>query len=81
MSTTLTSKGQVTIPKHIRDELHLLPGTAVEFSVNESGELVLHAARPATGRGARKDRFDAVRGRADVHWRTDELMKLLRSDA
>ena len=26
----------------------------------------------------RKDRFDAVRNRADVRWRTDELMKLLR---
>ncbi len=26
------------------------------------------------------DRFDAVRGQADVAWRTDDLMKLLRSD-
>lgn len=81
MSTTLTSKGQVTIPKRIRDELQLLPGTAVEFSVNRDGEVVLHRPRPPKGaRPARKDRFDAVRGRADVRWRTDELMKLLRAD-
>jgi AbrB family looped-hinge helix DNA binding protein len=81
MSTTLTSKGQVTIPKRIRDELQLLPGTAVEFSVNRDGEVVLHRPRPPMGRrAARKDRFDAVRGRADVRWRTDELMKLLRAD-
>ena len=82
MSTTLTSKGQVTIPKRIRDALRLLPGTAVEFSVNADGEVVLHPPRlPKGGRGGvRKDRFDAVRGRADVPWRTDELMKLLRSD-
>jgi antitoxin PrlF len=80
MTTTLTSKGQVTIPKRIRDAMHLLPGTAVEFSVNAGGEVVLHAARPATGRRrATKDRFDAVRGRADVPWRTDQLMKLLRA--
>lgn len=34
MGTKLTSKGQVTVPKRIRDELQLLPGTTVEFSVN-----------------------------------------------
>ena len=34
MTTRLTSKGQVTIPKRIRDELQLLPGAAVDFSVN-----------------------------------------------
>ena len=79
MATTLTSKGQVTIPKRIRDALQLLPGAAVEFSVNAGGEVVLHPAR-LPRRGLRKDRFDAVRGRADVPWRTDDLMKLLRSD-
>lgn len=80
-TTTLTSKGQVTIPKRIRDELSLLPGSRVEFSVNTAGEVVIHRPRPE--KGARRhpaDRFDAVRGRADVRWRTDELMKLLRAD-
>lgn len=81
MGTTLASKGQVTIPKHIRDELQLLPGTAVEFSVNRDGEVVLHRPRPPKGaRPARKDRFDAVHGRTDVRWRTEELMKLLRAE-
>ena len=49
MGTKLTSEGQVTIPKHIRDELQLLPGTAVEFSVNRDGEVVLHRPRPPKG--------------------------------
>jgi AbrB family looped-hinge helix DNA binding protein len=81
MPTNLTSKGQVTIPKLIRDALSLLPGAAVEFSVNAAGDVVLHPARPPKGAGRKpKDRFDAVRGRADVRWRTDELMKLLRTD-
>ena len=44
MSTTLTTKGQVTIPKPIRDALNLEPGMAVEFSVNRDGEVVLHPA-------------------------------------
>jgi antitoxin PrlF len=81
MATTLTSKGQVTIPKRIRDAMRLLPGTATEFSINAGGEVVLRAARPASGRrGAAKDRFDAVRRGADVPWRTDELMELLRAN-
>ena len=81
MATTLTSKGQVTIPKRIRDAMQLLPGASVEFSVNAAGEVVLHPARPARrARAPARDRFDAVRGRADVRWRTDELMKLLRAE-
>ena len=81
MTTTLTSQGQVTIPKRIRDAMHLVPGAAVEFAVNAAGEVVLHPARPAgRARTPKRDRFDAVRGRADVPWRTEELMKLLRAD-
>ena len=79
-TTTLTSKGQVTIPKRIRDALRLLPGAAVEFSVNPSGQVVLHPPRRPATRAAPKDRFDAVRGKADIPWRTDDLMKLLRAD-
>ena len=41
MSTPLTDKGQVTIPKQIRDALKLLPGTPVDFAVNRSGEVIL----------------------------------------
>lgn len=81
MATTLTSKGQVTIPKRIRDAMQLEPGASVEFSVNAAGEVVLHPARTAgRARNPTRDRFDAVLGRADVPWRTDALMKLLRGD-
>ena len=81
MPTTLTSKGQVTIPKRIRDALQLLPGAAVEFTVNAVGEVVLHPPAPQKRRrGEPVDRFAAVRGTADVKWRTDELMRLLRAD-
>jgi antitoxin PrlF len=81
MATTLTSKGQVTIPKRIRDALHLLPGAEVEFAVNEDGEVVIQRNRPVrAARRQAKDRFEAVRGRADIRWKTDELMKLLRAD-
>lgn len=78
MSTTLTSKGQVTIPKQIRTALNLEPGCAVEFAVNPEGEVVIHKARARAPRKA--DRFEAARGKADVKWRTDDLMALLRSE-
>lgn len=39
MSTTLTSKGQVTIPKAVRDQLHLKPGDRVEFVVEADGSV------------------------------------------
>jgi len=81
MSTTMTSKGQVTIPKPIRDALHLTPGSAVEFSVNANGEVVLHSGNPKkTDKSIVSDRFEAVRGKADIKWRTDELMALLRGE-
>ena len=38
MSTRLTSKGQATIPKQIRDVLNLLPACAVDFAVNGEGD-------------------------------------------
>ena len=38
---TLTSKGQVTIPKEIRESLHLHTGDKIEILVKESGEAVI----------------------------------------
>jgi AbrB family looped-hinge helix DNA binding protein len=78
MSTTLTRKGQVTIPKKVRDALNLKPGSAVEFSVNRDGEVVLHKLKGQAEYGI--DRFEAARGKADIKWRTDELMLLLRGE-
>ena len=81
MTTTLTVKGQVTIPKQIRDALGLAPGSAVDFAVNREGQVVLHKAEGQTDKGGTKpkpDRFDAARGKADAKWRTQDLMALLR---
>lgn len=78
MATTLTSKGQVTIPKQIRDALNLAPGSSVEFAVNREGEVVIHKVGARASR--KPDRFEVARGKADVKWRTDELMALLRGE-
>jgi len=40
----MTSKGQMTVPKPIRDRLRLAAGDQVDFVVNERGEIVVRAA-------------------------------------
>ncbi|EIT71138.1 MULTISPECIES: AbrB/MazE/SpoVT family DNA-binding domain-containing protein [Hydrocarboniphaga] len=76
MATTMTVKGQVTIPKKVRDALRLAPGDAVDFDVNQEGQVVVLKAGAATK--GKRDRFEAARGKAQVKWKTDELMALLR---
>ena len=76
MTSTLTSKGQVTVPKKIRDYLGLQPGSAVAFSLGPNGEVIVQPERaqplPASKR-LRKLRGTLTTGRS-----TDELMRLLR---
>jgi AbrB family looped-hinge helix DNA binding protein len=40
-TSTVTSKGQTTIPKEIREHLHLKPGDRVEFVTDEDGRVVM----------------------------------------
>lgn len=81
MATTVTSKGQVTIPKHIRDSLNLEPGSKVVFDVNNDGELVLRKEGPVEER--RPDRFDRAIGAAEIKvgCSVDEYMELIRGYA
>jgi len=47
---TITSKGQVTIPKAIRDRLDLDEGTKVEFVLDEDGSVTVRPKEPAMER-------------------------------
>jgi AbrB family looped-hinge helix DNA binding protein len=76
MATNLTSKGQVTVPKNVRDYLGLKPGEPVTFERLPSGEVVL---RPARGRGKPpRSRFAKLRGRATVRMSTEAILALTR---
>jgi antitoxin PrlF len=40
-TATLTSKGQTTIPREIREHLRLRPGDRMEFVIDENGRVVV----------------------------------------
>jgi AbrB family looped-hinge helix DNA binding protein len=82
--TSLTVKGQVTIPKAVRDHLGLVPGSHVVWELAEDGRVLV--AKAPDGRGIARpvpprDRFDAVRGSAKAGLSTDEIMALMRGEA
>ena len=57
MESALTSKGQATIPKAIRDHLQLKPGDRVKFFVHPDGTVVLLPKLPSSAlRGVVKPR-------------------------
>jgi antitoxin PrlF len=79
--TKLTSKGQVTLPKPLRDRLGLKTGPQVDFVVNASGEIVLIPAKKPLPNAAQVNRAAllAVSGTADKRFTTtDEFMRFVR---
>ena len=76
MATNVTTKGQVTIPKPIRDRMGIRPGNAVEFELTPDGRVVL----VKVGGEPRVSRFETLRGRAGAGLSTEEIMALTRGD-
>lgn len=72
----VTTKGQVTIPQHIREKLGITPATEVDF-VEEEGRIFL-VKRKEEKAALRK--FTKLRGAASVKMTTNEIMALTRSD-
>jgi AbrB family looped-hinge helix DNA binding protein len=75
----ITTKGQVTIPQAIRDELGLLPNTDVTFEIVDGEARIRKTKR----QGKRLSRGDGVlahlRGvRPSNKLTTDEIMSLMR---
>ena len=73
----VTEKGQITIPKELRDALGLGGGTHVD--VERRGDtIVVRKAEQGPTRG--QQLADRLRGRGDVAMTTDEIMALTRGD-
>ena len=78
----ISAKGQVTIPKHVRDQAGMHEGTEVDFVVD--GDTVtlkrMEPGRRGKSRGQRM--VEALRGTATINrdLSTDEIMRLLRGE-
>lgn len=68
----VTSKGQVTIPKEVRERLGIQPGDEVTFE--ETGEGFVIRKRVS------EDRFERWRGVADADETVEERMRDLRGN-
>lgn len=44
----VTTKGQITLPKAVREQLSIRTGDRIEFSVNEANEVKLRRMQPAS---------------------------------
>lgn len=72
----VTTKGQVTIPQHIREKLGITPSTEVDF-VEEKGRVFIVKRK---GKKAATRKFTKLRGLATVKMTTEEIMGLTRGD-
>jgi antitoxin PrlF len=73
----LTQKGQVTVPKDIRDRLGLMPNSEVEFVVRGK-EVLLRKADKRSGRGTRI--VNALAGTGTRKLSTDQIMAMTRGE-
>lgn len=74
----VTTKGQVTIPREIRERFHLQPGTDVEFL--PQGDAVV--IRPANGKKMTPFQrwIERAKGSATARLSTDEIMAMTRGE-
>ncbi|MCW5978465.1 MAG: AbrB/MazE/SpoVT family DNA-binding domain-containing protein [Bryobacteraceae bacterium] len=76
----VSTKGQVTIPREIRNRLGLLPHTKVVFELAGDHARIRKAGREAGESARERLALDALRGTADVRMSTDEIMALTRGE-
>jgi len=72
----ITTKGQVTIPQHIREKYGLAPASEIEF-VEEKGRVYIVKIDSAPDRAGR---FRKLRGVGNLRMTTDEILALTRKD-
>jgi len=75
----ITTKGQVTIPQHIRERFGLLPHTEVEFVV-EGDTVRIERSESGAGESRGQRVLRQMRSSGAVTMTTDEIMSLTRGE-
>ncbi len=76
----VTEKGQVTIPKEIRDRLGIVPGSEVEFIAKDDAALLVKVSESGSQVRNFEEWAASVEGLLDLDgMTTDEYMEWLRS--
>jgi AbrB family looped-hinge helix DNA binding protein len=71
----VTTKGQVTIPRSVRKQAGIFPGSEVEFIPDRNGRVYL---RKIAGKGRGRALVERLLGKGDVKMSTDEILALTR---
>jgi antitoxin PrlF len=78
MTTRITTKGQVTLPKEVRDAVGLKPGDVVDVRATASGGVYIE--KPGAARSYR-ERLNALAERRPIRdITTDEFMEASRGE-
>jgi AbrB family looped-hinge helix DNA binding protein len=69
----VTTKGQVTIPRNVREKLGIVPQTNIDFLEDQGRFYIVK-----TTKTKRTNKFTKFRGIATSRMSTDEILKLTR---
>ena len=69
----VTTKGQVTIPRDVREALGISPETEIDFVEDGGRFFIVKTDKPSAA-----GKFKKLRGIASVKMSTDEIMNLTR---
>jgi AbrB family looped-hinge helix DNA binding protein len=79
MPTTVTIKGQVTLPKQVRDATGIKPGDRVEVRATASGAVIIE--KPATSNDYEAKLRALAKRRIIRGISTDEIMEMSRGES
>lgn len=67
-TATVTSKGQITVPKEVREHLRLKRGDRIDFSIDAEGKVQMRAAKRSVS-----ELFGFLKRPGDVAMPIDEI--------
>jgi antitoxin PrlF len=78
VTTTVTVKGQVTLPKDVRDAVGIKPGDRVDVRATASGAVIIE--KPGAMSDYKKRLYEVAKRRIIRGATTDEIMRMTRGD-